>query len=87
MSVITHIGLSADFTLSFSISGIDWVSAAAGSSGRPSVASMSLGGDPFDPVDMAVANVAHFSSFSKPPAHSLNSWLLPVFPPPLLVSR
>jgi len=49
----------------FSISGVDWVATTAGSSGRPSVASMSLGGSTFEPVDLAVANVTGFLLVGK----------------------
>jgi len=40
-----------------SISGMDWVASAAKTSGRPSVASLSLGGDPVDSVDAAAAKL------------------------------
>ena len=48
---------------------------------------MSLGGSTFEPVDLAVANVTCFSSFVKSSTDALDSWLLPAFPPLLLVSR
>ena len=46
-----------EFNFEFSISGIDWVSTTVASTGRPSVASMSIQGGAFDPVDQAVTNV------------------------------
>lgn len=72
--------------LVFSISGVDWVATTAASTGRPSVASMSLGGSTFEPVDTAVANVTCLFSSTKPSANTLNSWLLPESPLPSLVS-
>ena len=48
-----------------SISGIDWVSTAAASTGRPSVASMSIEGGAFNPVDQAVTNVISFFSRAR----------------------
>lgn len=40
-----------------SISGLDWVAKAAGNSGRPSVASMSIGGEYSAALNAAVANL------------------------------
>ena len=88
MGVVSYIDQGLQVLMStFSISGVDWVASTAGSTGRPSVASMSLGGSTFEPVDLAVANVTGLSSFVRSSAHALDSWLLPAFPPPSLVSR
>jgi len=46
-----------DIHIPDSISGLDWVASAARSSGRPSVASMSLGGDFISSVNDAAANL------------------------------
>lgn len=66
MSRTSCVDAGADFDLEFSISGIDWVATSVASSGRPSVASMSIQGGAYDPVDDAVTNVTHPSSFAKP---------------------
>jgi len=41
------------------ISGIDWVATTVASTGRPSVASMSIQGGAYDPVDEAVTNLVN----------------------------
>ncbi|KAF9652705.1 peptidase 1 [Thelephora ganbajun] len=53
------------------ISGVDWVATHAASTGRPSVASMSLGGGAFDPVDLAVANLV---ASGVPTAVAAGNW-------------
>lgn len=67
MSNISCAGPGARFDLKFSISGIDWVATTVRTTGRPSVASMSIQGGAFDPVDDAVNNVIHFLSLKNLP--------------------
>ena len=59
MSPISYAEPGADFYSSSSISGIDWVATTVPTTGRPSVASMSIQGGAFQPVDDAVTNVIH----------------------------
>jgi hypothetical protein len=82
VSMTSCVGAGADFDLEFSISGIDWVATTVASTGRPSVASMSIQGGAYDPVDDAVTNVTHSSSISKASTNVWNSWLIPAFPLP-----
>ena len=52
-----------DFDLKFSMSGLNWVGKQARKTGRPSVASMSLQGGAFQPVDDMVTKAIHLFSF------------------------
>ena len=49
-----------DIHIPGSISGMDWVAGAAKRSGRPSVASITIGGEISDPVNDAAANLDSF---------------------------
>lgn len=80
MSSLSYFDSGVESDLKLSISGIDWVATTVPTTGRPSVASMSIQGGAFDPVDDAVTNVLHSFSPQKPPANVWNSWLVPVSP-------
>lgn len=67
MGSTSSIDPGADSDLKLSISGIDWVATNVATTGRPSVASMSIQGGAFDPVDDAVTNVIHFFSLRDLP--------------------
>ena len=75
MSAISWIDPDAGFDVdrTCSISGIDWVAKTAASSGRPSVASVSLESGAFEPGDAAVANVINFLPSARPSADVPNS--------------